>query len=138
MPSMNGSCLCGKIRYRAEGDPVLTGVCHCAHCQKQTGTSYLVFVAVKRAGFSVVDGTPGIYETIGDSGKPVKRHFCRDCGSPVFSLIDVAPDFTMLPAGTLEDRSWVKPSMHLYCDSAQPWVRIDGDVTKFPKARVRA
>ena len=28
----------------------------------------------------------------------------------------------MIPAGTLDDTSWVKPTMQIYCDSAQPWV----------------
>ena len=137
MTAMIGGCLCGKIRYRAEGAPLLTGVCHCKDCQKQTGSSSMVFVVVKRDGFAL-EGSPGMFQTVGDSGKPVLRHFCRDCGSPVFSLVSFLSEFSMIPAGTLDDRSQVKPTMHIYCDSAQPWVRIDDDVAKFPKARPRS
>jgi hypothetical protein len=36
-------------------------------------------------------------------------------------------------AGTLDDASWVKPGMEIFCDSAQPWVNLDGDRQRFPK-----
>ena len=45
---MNGSCLCGSIRYTCDAEPLLTAVCHCPHCQKQSGTSFSVIVAVPK------------------------------------------------------------------------------------------
>ena len=42
------------------------------------------------------------------------------------------PDVMMIPAGTLDDPSWVKPAMQIYCDSAQPWVKLEGDMQRFP------
>ena len=42
------------------------------------------------------------------------------------------PDVIMIPAGTLDDTSWVKPAMQIYCDSAQPWVKLEGDMQRFP------
>ena len=41
------------------------------------------------------------------------------------------PDVVMIPAGTLDDPSWVKPTMQIYCDSAQPWVKLEGDMRRF-------
>jgi hypothetical protein len=40
---------------------------------------------------------------------------------------------TMIQVGTLDDASWVKPAMQIYCDSAQPWVQLAGDMARFPK-----
>jgi hypothetical protein len=39
----------------------------------------------------------------------------------------------MVAAGTLDDASWVKPAMQIFCDSAQPWVSLGGDIKAFPK-----
>jgi hypothetical protein len=39
----------------------------------------------------------------------------------------------MVNAGTLDDRSWVKPQSEVYCDSAQPWVRLGGELHRFGK-----
>jgi hypothetical protein len=35
--------------------------------------------------------------------------------------------------GTLVDRSWVKPSSEIFCDSAQPWVQRGGGMKRFAK-----
>jgi hypothetical protein len=37
--------------------------------------------------------------------------------------------------GTLDDTSWVKPVMEIYCDSAQPWVSLGSERQRFPKMR---
>ena len=43
------------------------------------------------------------------------------------------PELTMIKAGTLDDTSWLKPSMHIYCDSAQSWAVIPKDSQQFAK-----
>jgi hypothetical protein len=43
------------------------------------------------------------------------------------------PGVAIIRAGTLDDRSWVKPVMEIFCDSAQPWVSLTGDRQRFPK-----
>ena len=37
-----GRCLCGKVTYTFEGDPIATAVCHCSHCQRQGGSAFSV------------------------------------------------------------------------------------------------
>ena len=41
--------------------------------------------------------------------------------------------FAIVMAGSLDDPSWVKPTMEIYCDSAQPWVELSGERQRFPK-----
>lgn len=36
MVTLNGSCLCGEIKYEVSGEPVLKATCHCTSCQKGT------------------------------------------------------------------------------------------------------
>jgi hypothetical protein len=42
MAEITGGCLCGQVRYSANAEPAFVGVCHCTHCQKQTGTAFSV------------------------------------------------------------------------------------------------
>jgi hypothetical protein len=37
------------------------------------------------------------------------------------SLADATPEPAFIKAGTLEDRSWLEPQMHVWSESAQPW-----------------
>jgi len=43
------------------------------------------------------------------------------------------PGMSILRAGTLDDPSWLKPTMEIFCDSAQPWVELGGGMQRFPK-----
>jgi hypothetical protein len=42
----------------------------------------------------------------------------------------------MVNAGSLDDRSWVAPKSEIYCDSAQPWVRLGGELMRFAKTPI--
>ena len=43
------------------------------------------------------------------------------------------PGVVMLQVGTLDDPSWVQPASQVYYDSAQPWVRLSGEMQRFAK-----
>ena len=132
MPQIAGGCLCGKVRYSASGDPVFVGVCHCTDCQKFTGSAFAIVVAVPKTALTV-EGTLSTFRKTGDTGKGTERNFCPACGSSVTDSAEVMPDIVMLEAGTLDDPSWVKPAMQIFCDSAQPWVQLGGEMKTFPK-----
>ena len=134
MPQMNGGCLCGQVRYSANVDPIFSAVCHCKTCQKQTGTAFRVVVAVPLPAVSI-QGSPNTYTRTGDSGQQVVNRFCPHCGSTVVIEPAALTDTAIIPAGTLDDPSWVRPSVEIYCDNAQPWVQLGGDMQRFPKMR---
>jgi hypothetical protein len=126
MPNLNGSCLCGRITYTCDADPLATAACHCADCQKQTGTSFSVVVAVPKDALKIEGNTLASFTTVGtDTGKDVTRQFCRECGSPIASLSEGMPELALIKAGTLNDRDWLEPQMHTWCDSAQPWIPLE-------------
>ena len=132
MPVISGGCLCGKVRYRADADPAFIGVCHCRNCQKSSGSAFSIVVGVPQPGFTV-QGQLKTFNDKGESGKTVYRRFCPSCGSSMLSEIEVMPGMIILKAGTLDDPSWVRPTMQLYCDSAQPWVKLGAEMKRFPR-----
>jgi hypothetical protein len=131
MAEIRGSCRCGKVTYVSTADPVFTGICHCEKCQKSTGSAFGAVVAVPTASLTVT-GTTKRYDDIGDSGSPTHREFCPECGSSITQSADVMAGITMVPVGTLDDASWVRPAMQIYGDSALPWATVGG-IQTFPK-----
>jgi hypothetical protein len=129
---IEGGCLCGKVRYSADAEPTFVGVCHCTNCQKGTGTAFSVVVALPKPQLRV-QGTLKTFTGRGDSGKATYRRFCPECGSPLIDEAEVMPDVAMIMAGTLDDSSWVKPAMEIYCDRTQPWVQLGGERQRFPQ-----
>ena len=43
------------------------------------------------------------------------------------------PAITFLSVGTLDDTSWVKPQVQLWCESVQSWVRLSEETRNFPR-----
>jgi hypothetical protein len=132
MLEITGSCRCGQIRYAGNAEPIFTGVCHCKDCQKRTGAAFSVFVAVPRSALSI-QGSPKSFSVTADSGKENVSRFCPNCGSPIASEPASLPGVSIIPAGTLDDNSWLKPTMEVFCDSAQGWVQLGGEMQRFPK-----
>ncbi|WP_347912027.1 GFA family protein [Pseudomonas grandcourensis] len=125
MSTLNGSCLCGNVQYSTLAAPLMTAVCHCSDCQKQSGSAFSVNVLVPTEGFEVEGRSLSSYASNGGSGLPVRRFFCSTCGSALYSAITTMPGLFAVKAGTLSDTSAPTPALHMFCASAQPWVAID-------------
>lgn len=131
MTNKTGQCLCGQVKYTLATDPIVTAVCHCKHCQRQAGSAFSV-VALVSADSIRVEGDVQSYEDTADSGARLERQFCPRCGSAMFSRQPGSPNTVIIKAGSFDDTSWIKPAVHVWCDSAQPWVEIPQNVAKFP------
>ncbi len=134
MPA-TGGCLCGAIRYTLKAEPALTVVCHCTHCQKASGSAFSTNLVMQRADIHFSGGEIAAYDDKADSGNILKRSFCPKCGSSLMSESSGRPGSAVLKAGTLDDPSIVKPGMEIWTRSAQPWVKLGGEMTKMEKGR---
>ena len=132
MADMTGGCLCGRVRFTATGEPAFSGICHCHNCQRYTGSAFEPVIAFPSAAVSV-QGELKTYEDTGDSGKPMHRRFCPNCGSGLIAEADIMPGMTMILAGSLDDASAFTPAMEIYCSSAQPWTQTPTERQRFPK-----
>jgi hypothetical protein len=120
---ISGHCLCGAVRYTAAGPVLATAICHCDDCQRASGSAFAVVIGVRAATLQL-EGELATFETVGtDSGERRQRRFCSRCGSQVLSVMAEAPDLALLKAGTLDDRSWLSPTVEVWRQSAQPWTQ---------------
>ena len=138
MQKISGKCLCGSIEYATDAEPVFSIICHCDDCQRQTGTAFSMTVGVPKATV-VFKNEDKLKEYVGESasGNPVRRKFCQDCGSPIISMIAMAPDMYMIKAGTLNDKSWLKPTHQFWCSTKQPWLELSDELEKHDRNPVK-
>lgn len=116
----HGGCLCSAVRYVLSELPVHTFYCHCTDCQIETGGPFATEIYVAPDAVSLT-GKLIEHKVIGDSGEPVRRQRCANCGSPLITVFDDEPDYICIKACSLDDPSWLKPEFHLYIKSKQPW-----------------
>ena len=121
MTERTGGCLCGAVRYTLRSEPVATAVCHCTHCQKQSGAMFSTNLVVPESAFELT-GETKVYADKGDSGQAVLRVFCGACGSPILSRAGIMPGMALVKAGTLDDFSGLTPAIEVYADHAAAWV----------------
>jgi hypothetical protein len=116
--SIAGGCLCGACRYETDAEPINVRACHCCACQKATGSPFYARVLVPLDGLRV-SGPIRWFASSDD----VRRGFCTQCGSTLFSerLSIGAIGLTM---GTLDepDRFW--PTEHIWVSSKQAWIEL--------------
>jgi hypothetical protein len=124
---LTGRCLCGGVTYSADSAPIAQGGCHCADCQRQSGSPFSVFIAVPADSFEVKGDTLSAFATVGtDHGQETVRNFCSACGSPIFSTSPLLPNVTLIKAGSLDDSSWIEPQLEVWTSSKQPWAPLVG------------
>ena len=68
MPKIAGGCLGGGVRYTSEAEPVLTALCHCADCQKQTSSAFSILVAVPKGTLRLEGQNLATFHGVGSLG----------------------------------------------------------------------
>jgi len=129
---LTGGCLCGAVRYEISSPITELRACHCTHCQKASGAAGSVNAAVPGAAFKLTKGTPRRYAGVADSGRTLYRFFCGDCGSPIYSQRETAPETMMVRAGTLDDSSGLKVTASIWTRSARSWGHVEPSSKQFP------
>jgi hypothetical protein len=128
---LTGGCICGAIRYEIAEAPIDVYACHCTDCQRITSSAFSIGVIVPDAAFQATGkaarSVPG---GIADSGRVKSRWTCPDCGVWLFG--NPRPGATdnglvrVVRGGTLDDTSWLRPSMHFFTRGAQTWLTLQG------------
>ena len=122
--ALAGGCLCGAVRYRATGEPMMVGDCYCVDCRKSSGTTHCTHVLIADAGFST-SGEIKFYDRAADSGSIVSRGFCPNCGSAVVSRNSGLAGTSFIRVSSLDDPEAVTPQMTVYASRAPSWAVLD-------------
>jgi hypothetical protein len=129
---LQGSCLCGAVRYQVRGEPRAMYHCHCETCRKANGSSLATNMIVRAEDFEIVAGRDRLAAF--ESSPRKHRWFCSRCGSPIYSHADATRALVSVRCGTLDSEPEIRPSMHVYAASKAPWTEILDDLPQHPAA----
>ena len=126
-----GGCRCGAVRYSAASEALDARICHCRDCQYASGSAFSAIAYFPQAAVTMSGETRG-YLVKGSAGLTVDRHFCPQCGTPVFSRLLEMPDLVFVKLGTLDDPNAITPNGHMWCDSMLSWLKLDDGLERLP------
>ena len=130
---IEGGCYCGALRYKAEGDSLFKGQCHCRECQYVSGGGPNYVMGLPEAGFSYTSGAPKLFSR-SDLDNPVSREFCGECGTHILARSPGMPGAVILKVGTLDDPSlFGGPQMAIYTIDKQSFHMIPEGLASFER-----
>lgn len=111
-----GGCLCGDVRFVAEGRPYRVGLCHCLDCRKHHGALFNASAMFPAEAVTVE----------GELREFAGRCFCPRCGSSVLAR---SGDEVEVQIGALDEADRLVPTYELWT------VRREGWLPEFPVKR---
>ena len=128
--ALNGSCLCGEVRYEVRKPYLRFAHCYCGRCRKATGSSHATNLYVAPPQFSWLSGEHLTSRFDLPSAGSFATTICAACGGPL-------PHFTrsgrevVIPAGTLDATPDIQPQMNIFWDSRAPWACSAADLPSY-------
>jgi hypothetical protein len=134
MEPLQGSCLCGGVRFEVTEPFLSTSHCHCEYCKRIAGGYGTVSGRVPTEAIRIVEGRELLRSYTPEEGSA--KTFCSNCGSNLFGggwpesesssvrLAAFGPDY---------DR---KPEAHTFVRSVAAWEILPDD--GLPRYEIRA
>lgn len=125
-----GSCLCGTAKFEVQGELDSFYLCHCQHCQKDTGSAYAANLFSQSAKLTWLTGTDSV-TTFTLPNTQHRKSFCKLCGCALPNTHSAG--LLVIPAGCLDSKVAISPTAHIYTASKANWeskldalVKFDG------------
>lgn len=106
---INGSCMCGAVKFEISSKIDAPDACHCTQCRKQSGHFFASAEAPKDQ--VAVQGAENI--TWFQSSEKVRRGFCKVCGSSLF-WDPVQRDWTAVAMGAIDTPTGLRLAKHIF------------------------
>ncbi len=122
---MNGSCLCGGVRFQVtEGFSAVTA-CHCTNCKKISGGAGTVNGRARASSIRLLAGEELL--TGFQPAEGTRKTFCSVCGSNIFGGGWPDAEMVSVRLSTLDTPFDRKPERHIYVRSVAPWETLPDD-----------
>ena len=129
---LDGSCLCGAVRYRVRGPFMRFVHCHCSRCRKATGSAHATNLIAEAENLEWIAGQDHTQRFDLPSAKSFATTVCRTCGSPVPRLSRDGQR-SVIPAGSLDSTPSIQPTARIFWESRTPWSCEGDELHRFPE-----
>lgn len=127
-----GSCLCGRVAFVAEADPVTARCCYCGRCRKGRAAAHASNLFVPADGLRFTRGQAELASFKVPGAKWFTQVFCRHCGSKLPN-VDRKRGIAIIPMGSFDDDPGIRPSAHIFVRDRAPWAGIYDDLPQYPE-----
>jgi hypothetical protein len=131
---IEGSCMCGQVRFQIDAPFTTAGYCHCGRCQHRTGTFSSASCFAPASAVTVLRGEELIRTWKPEDGFP--KSFCSNCGGHVWAGVPGGDGLVAVRAGTLEGDPGIAPQWHQWMSSVPDWHPVPDDgLPRYPRVR---
>lgn len=127
---MQGSCLCGAVRYQITQLDGPIAHCSCHTCRKAHAAAFTSTARVLRAHFRWSAGAEALRAFESSPGK--LRHFCGNCGSHLMAE-RAGQQHVIVRVATLDHDPGQAPQFHIWTSHQQPWLAYGAPVPAYPE-----
>lgn len=118
--SFEGGCLCRAVRYRIQGEPLVSGTCQCRTCRRASGAAIVPWIHVSSDGFSFTAGEPVRF----NSSPSVTRTFCGRCGTPLTYWKPSYERTIDVTTCSLDEPNAFPPVGHVWTSHQLEWLKL--------------
>ena len=125
MAHLEGSCLCGGVRFEVTQPFEAVSACHCTNCKKISGGVGTVSGRVPSGAIAILAG-----EDLLRSFQPTEgtaKTFCSVCGSNLFGFGWPASPRASVRLSALDSPFDGRPQAHIFVRSVAAWETLPDD-----------
>ena len=133
MEKYSGSCHCGMVTYKINGEPTWKVNCNCNWCQKTSGSAFRSFLIFKEEDITFDGESLTSYEdTKTEHGRTMISQFCSNCGTQIGINAAGATGKQHISIGSLDQRKNINITDNIWAQEALQFVTFpkDDDVYK--------
>lgn len=120
MPTkLNGSCLCGAVKYEIDNDFSQLYLCYCTQCRKISGSNHASNLFAKPDSFRWIQGEEKV-KRFDFAGREFTNAFCIECGSGV-PYLNQSRNAVIVRAGALESEPCFTTISKIFHNEAPKW-----------------
>lgn len=124
-----GQCFCGLVRFEIRGPLSDITICHCRECRRFHGHLGAYTFAPRKDVVVIDDKNLKWHRSLNDFTPTVKKGFCSECGSSLFSD-PTDSDTIAIAAGTLDEAKGLKVRGHVWMEQAGEYYEVDDGTPK--------
>ena len=124
-----GACLCGEVTITLKGNINDIVHCHCSLCRKNSGSAFATNGFINATDFNITSGEESLTAFSFKPGR--NRHFCKRCGSPIYSSNDQDPSRLRIRLGLIDTDITERPISHNFVSSKANWEELDVQLPRY-------
>lgn len=127
---IEGSCLCGAVRYEVAGPFLRSAHCHCSRCRRATGSAHATNLYVASDQLRWLAGEDRVRRYDLPTARSFSTTFCTACGTPLPGHTRSGAEI-VVPVGSLDREPVLKPQLNIFWASRPGWSCADSDLPSY-------